>query len=250
MQKAVINIGDRIELTHVKSTFRSRLSNRIYGSKLLDYDGRRSAKIAVPLDEGKIVPLQVGDEYDLCFFTTMGLYRCRARISNRFREGRMHVMMVEFLSLPKKFQRRMFYRLECMEKIQYRIISEQERILKEFLDSGIEDEAQRQAYEAKLKQFIGGWENALLTDISGGGARLQCNREIEPGIFIEVVMVLPIQGKNIRMQCMAKIVAAQKKENDPGAVELRCEFECIEKDDRERIVLYVFEEQKRRLRKE
>ena len=67
MQKAVINIGDKIELTHVKSEFRSRLSKRRYGSKLLDYDGVRSAKIAMPIYEGKVIPLQVGDEYDLCF---------------------------------------------------------------------------------------------------------------------------------------------------------------------------------------
>lgn len=252
MQKAVINIGDKIELTHVKSEFRSRLSKRRYGSKLLDYDGVRSAKIAMPIYEGKVIPLQVGDEYDLCFFTTAGLYRCRAKISNRFREGKMHVIAVEFLSLPKKFQRRMFYRLECMEKIRYRVISEQERILAEFIDSGIEDEAQRKAYEAKLKEFSGVWEDAFLTDVSGGGVRIQiqCDQEVEPDSFVEVVMVLPVNGKKIRLQCTAKVVATIKRDSGKNAFELRCEFDRIEKDDRELIVKYVFEEQKRRLRKE
>lgn len=250
MQKAVINIGDKIELTHVKSEFRSRLSKRRYGSKLLDYDGVRSAKIAMPIYEGKVIPLQVGDEYDLCFFTAAGLYRCRAKISNRFREGKMHVIAVEFLSLPKKFQRRMFYRLECMEEIRYRVVSEQERILAEFIASGIEDENQKKAYEEKLKEFKAEWEDALLTDISGGGVRIQCRQEVEPDSFVEVVMVLPVKNKRIRMQCTAKVVATVKRDDAINGFELRCEFDRIEKDDRELIVQYVFEEQKRRLRKE
>lgn len=252
MEKAVVSVGDRIELTHVKSSFRSKLSSRTYGSKLLDYDGRRSAKIAMPIDEGKVIPLRVGDEYDLCFFTSTGLYRCRARISNRFHEGKMFVLTVEFLSLPKKFQRRMFYRLECMEEIRYRVVSEQERILREFIDSGIEDEAQRKAYEAKLKEFTGVWEDAMLTDVSGGGVRIriQCNQRVEPDSYVEVAMVLPIKSKKIRLQCMAKVVATVKRDSGENEFELRCEFERIEKEDRELIVQYVFEEQKRRLRKE
>lgn len=252
MQKAVINIGDRIELTHVRSRFRSRLSSRVYGSKLLDYDGKRSAKIAMPIYEGKIIPLQVGDEYDLCFFTTAGLFRCRARVSNRFREGKTHVIMMEFLSLPKKYQRRMFYRLECMEEIRYRVISEQERILMEFINSGIEDEGRLQAYQAKLKGFTKEWEDAYLTDVSGGGVRIriQCNQEVKPDSYVEVVMVFPIDGKNIRLQCTAKVVATMKNDGEKDTFELRCEFDRIEKEDRELIVKYVFEEQKRRLRKE
>lgn len=249
MPKTVISIGDRIELTHVKSEFRSRLSSRIYGSKLLDYDGSRSAKIAMPIDEGKVVPLRIGDEYDLCFFTSAGLYRCRARISNRYREGKMHVLTVEFLSLPKKFQRRMFYRLECMEEIRYRVISEQERILSEFIAGGIENEAQKKAYEEKLKEFTGVWEDAMLTDVSGGGVRIQCKQKVEPDSFVEVVMVLPVKNKKLRLQCTAKVVATVKR-GSANEFELRCEFERIEKDDRELIVQYVFEEQKRRMRKE
>ena len=74
MRKAIINIGDKIELTHVKSAYRRKLSDRTYGSKLLDYDGFREAKVSMPIYEGKIVPLELGDEYDLCFFTSFGFF--------------------------------------------------------------------------------------------------------------------------------------------------------------------------------
>lgn len=72
MQKDNITIGDRIELTQTKSTLNRKLSDNKYASQLLDYDGIRTLKISVPLCEGRVVPLDVGDEYQLCFFTFQG----------------------------------------------------------------------------------------------------------------------------------------------------------------------------------
>ena len=70
MNKQTICVGDKIELEHLKSATGRKLSERKYGSKLLDYDGNRIAKIAMPLYEGKIIPLETGDEYTICFFTS------------------------------------------------------------------------------------------------------------------------------------------------------------------------------------
>lgn len=251
MQRVVINIGDKIEMTHVKSSMRRKVSDCLYGSQLLDYDGMRSAKIAMPIYEGKVIPLELNDEYDLCFFTSVGLYRCRAKVVNRFRDKNMYVLEMEFLSLPKKFQRRQFYRLECMIEIRYRIISEEERTLGELISvSTFEDESIRTAYENKLEEFPREWESAVLTDISGGGVRFWCQSRVEPGSFVEVVIPLAVDDGIISMKCMTKVVANVQIADGQNQNELRCEFENIDKDKRELIVKYVFEEQKRRLRKE
>ncbi len=251
MQKVVINIGDKIEMTHVKSSSWRKVSENIYASMLLDYDGMRHAKISMPIYEGRVVPLEIGDEYDLCFFTSVGLYRCRAKVSDRSREGRMHVLDVEFLSLPKKYQRRQFYRLECMQEIRFRVISEEEKTLRDFIRaSSFEDVTMQEAYERKLEEFKEEWKNVLMTDISGGGVRLQCRDNLAPGMFIEVIIPLTVKGERIIFRSIAKIVFVVEPEGNNSEIELRCEFENIGREQRELLVQYVFEEQKRRLRKE
>ena len=113
--KVTFAIGDRIELMHIKSAIGRKVSDKKYGSQLLDFDGDRTAKIAMPISEGKVIPLEIDDDYNLCFFTNSGLYQCTARIKKRYTENRMYVMDVIFLTPLKKFQMRKFYRLDCSQ---------------------------------------------------------------------------------------------------------------------------------------
>ncbi len=250
MQKVVINVGDKIELTHVKSATRRKLASNTYTSQLLDYDGLRTAKVSMPIFEGKIVPLEVNDEFDLCFFASSALYRCRAKVIQRFREGNMYMLMMEFLSLPKKYQRRQFFRLDCMLSIRYRVVSEEEKTLRDFLlTNQFDDPALQEAYEKKLEDYPREWEDALLTDISGGGVKFQCKQIVEPGFFVEVAIPLLIGKERIPFKGISKVVSRVDLPGENNSEE-RCEFENIMKQDRELIVKYVFEEQKRRLRKE
>ena len=87
--KVTFAIGDRIELMHIKSAIGRKVSDKKYGSQLLDFDGDRTAKIAMPISEGKVIPLEIDDDYNLCFFTNSGLYQCTARIKKRYTENRM-----------------------------------------------------------------------------------------------------------------------------------------------------------------
>lgn len=254
MQNSVINIGDKIEMLQVRSNTGLKVSQKRYTSQLLEYNGMRSAKVSMPIYEGKVIPLQVNGEYDLCFFTSAGLYRCRAKVVNRFRERKMFVLVMEFLSMPKKYQRRQFYRLECMEKIRYRIITEEETTLKELIANGDfkDDPALRKAYEKKLEEIQSkwDWEPATLTDISGGGVRLQCGSGLDAGSLIELSMKLFVDGEQKPIQCMAKVVTSLKSKGGNLSVDLRCEYEDIGRVQREIVVKFVYEEQKRRMRKD
>lgn len=250
MQRVVINVGDRIELTHVKSALRRKVSANTYTSQLLDYDGLRTAKISMPIYEGKIIPLELEDEFDLCFFTTAGLYRCRAKVTKRLREGNIHMARMIFLSLPKKYQRRQFYRLDCHMPVRYRVLSEEEKTLRDFLDTTVfEDPALMEAYERKLEEYQKGAREAVLTDISGGGIRFQCRQVVEPGNFVEVEIPLAMSDGTVSFRGMVKVVSQVNLPGESNSEE-RCEFDHIEKQEREMIVKFVFEEQKRRLRKE
>ena len=236
MQKDNITIGDRIELTQTKSTLNRKLSDNKYASQLLDYDGIRTLKISVPLFEGRVVPLDVGDEYQLCFFTSKGMYRC------------LEMRMITGLT---KFQRRQFFRLDCFLDFQYRIISEEEKALRDLIDRNeFSDEAVRANFEKKLIDMNHEWNEAKISDISGGGIRFQCTGEIKQQMTLEFKLPLKENNRIQMIQCMASVIEVFPGMGQNQESTVRCQFEGLDKQTQEKIIKYIFEEQKRRIRKD
>ena len=235
--KVTFAIGDRIELMHIKSAIGRKVSDKKYGSQLLDFDGDRTAKIAMPISEGKVIPLDIYDDYNLCFFTHSGLYQCTARIKKRYTENRMYVMDVIFLTPLKKFQRRKFYRLDCLFPIRYRIVPKEQF------------EKKNEAEQDKEKDEIL-WEEGTISDLSGGGIRFHGNVECKKGDFVEIVLPLSLQSGIIPLSLYMKVVSCVHFEGSRVAYETRGEFLNINEKERETVIKYVFEEQRRRMRKE
>lgn len=250
MEKVVIKAGNKIEMTHIKSAVRSKLSENTYVSSVLDYDGRRHARIAAPIYGGKIIPVQVGDEYGLCFYTSSGLYRSRARIKKRVRDRKTFCLDVELLSRPVKYQRRQFFRLDCVLKMRYRVVSAEEKALRDFIAaSEIDDPELLEKYMQKLEGYMDEWERGTLTDISGGGVRFKCSEKLEPDQLVEVSVPLQFGDKTISFYCLSKVVAiADIALKGAHEIELRCEFYEIDKEKQDLVVKYVFHEQRKRMK--
>lgn len=235
--KVTFAIRDRIELMHIKSAIGRKVSDKKYGSQLLDFDGDRTAKIAMPISEGKVIPLEIDDDYNLCFFTNSGLYQCTAQIKKRYTENRMYVMDVIFLTPLKKFQRRKFYRLDCLFPIRYRIVPKEQF------------EKKNEAEQDNEKDEIL-WEEGTISDLSGGGIRFHGNVECKKGDFVEIVLPLSLQSGIIPLSLYMKVVSCVHFEGSRVAYETRGEFLNINEKERETVIKYVFEEQRRRMRKE
>lgn len=235
--KVAFAIGDRIELIHIKSAIGRKVSDKKYGSQVLDFDGDRTAQIAMPISEGKVIPLEIDDDYNLCFFTNSGLYQCTAQIKKRYTENRMYVMDVIFLTPLKKFQRRKFYRLDCLFPIRYRIVPKEQF------------EKKNEAEQDNEKDEIL-WEEGTISDLSGGGIRFHGNVECKKGDFVEIVLPLSLQSGIISLSLYMKVVSCVHFEGSRVAYETRGEFLNINEKERETVIKYVFEEQRRRMRKE
>lgn len=250
-QESKFNIGDRIEMTHTVSALGRALSKNVYCSQVMDFDGVRRAKIYMPIFEGKIIPLETGDEYQICFFTKSGLYRCRARIEKRYIEDNIYMMDVFLLSELRKFQRRQYYRLDCMVELKYRILTEEEQKIRQFLsgDAKVSDE-EKVKYEGMLDQMPKEWYDGTSADLSGGGVRFRCDRELDRGGGVEILVPLNFQNGRVRTKFFAKVLSCQNVENMYGVYEIRGEFDGITDTQRELVIQYVFEEQRRRMRKE
>lgn len=235
--KVTFAIGDRIELMHIKSAIGRKVSDKKYGSQLLDFDGDRTAKIAMPIREGKVIPLEIDDDYNLCFFTNSGLYQCTAQIKKRYTENRMYVMDVIFLTPLKKFQRRKFYRLDCLFPIRYRIVPKEQF------------EKKNEAEQDNEKDEIL-WEEGTISDLSGGGIRFHGNVECKKEDLVEIVLPLSLQSGIVPLSLYMKVVSCVHFEGSRVAYETRGEFLDINEKERETVIKYVFEEQRRRMRKE
>ena len=231
------SIGDRIEMTQTASSMGRAISENKYASQVLDFDNRHTIKVSMPIFEGKIIPLDIGDDYQLVFFTKNGLLRCIGRIRKRYTEDKMHVMDVSFITEVKKFQRRNYYRLECMFTVRFRTWEE-------------DVPAQDDGSEKKEEIVIRDWEEGTVSDLSGGGIRFRCGRQFEPEAYVEVLVPLSFKRGIVPFRAKMRVVSCRPYELKSSVYEVRGEFLEVSDTERETVVQYVFQEQRRRLKKE
>ena len=246
----VFDIGNKIELTPARSAFSSDKTHKVYSSQILDFDEVRTAKIAAPVQDGRLVPMRTGDDVDLCFFTKAGLYQCRARVKKRYNEGKIAVLDVLFVTDPQKFQRRKFYRLECTFEIRYRRFSKEEARVREAIDRAKRNGEKEllEEYKKELEEFPELWQPATITNLSGGGVKFHLRETLDRGEPIQVAVPLSLQKGVLPMKVMAHVIDCEKSvDSRAAACDARCEFDGITNNEREIIVKYVFEEQRRRM---
>ncbi len=98
---------------------------------------------------------------------------------------------------------------------------------------------------AALEEIPKDWKEGTISDLSGGGLRFHGKDQLERGAVVEVMLPL-----SLKSGFFARVIACMNYEGSRIAFEVRGEFINIEDAEREIVVKYVFEEQRRRLRKE
>lgn len=240
----VFEIGDKIEITR----FNKKGSESHYGSQVLDFDGIRTLKIATPVESGHLVPLSVDEDCGICFFTKSGLYQCKIRIKDRYMVKKIGIMDALIVSEPEKFQRRKFFRLECNFGIQYRRFSAEEVRLRELLAADhFPNEKMKKECSDQLFEMIENWKDAIITDLSGGGIRFYLSERLEVGEPIELEIPLSLKAGIVPLRSFAHVISSEGRGGSAADFAARCEFDELTARQREQIVKFVFEEQRRRM---
>jgi len=243
VKNSPIKIGDKIELVHEASALNRALSENKYTSQVLEFDGIRTLKVSMPIFEGKIIPLEVGDDYHMVFFSGTGLYQCSGRVRKRYVEKMIHVMDIVLLTSVKKYQRRQFYRLDCTIPIKFRVLTEEELNRDENSD---ENNA-----EVESKQEVVKWLDAIMTDLSGGGMRFRYKGEnVEENEVVEIRLFLDLPTGREPVVFRMRIIEASNYQGSVMTHEIRGEYENVDEKDRDLVIKYIFQEQRRRIRKE
>jgi len=188
------------------------------------------AAIAAPIFEGHIVPLPIYSELGIYFIKRIGslpcLYKFNAIIQSRSVIDNLHILMVEKQGDIIKVQRRNYFRLDCFVDVRYRII-----------------DPEGDATRNKEKTYI----NTLANNVSGGGVCLLLEEKLPAGAIIECEMFCDTSRK---VRFYGKVVRFEEKGKE-GKYKFEAGIAYIEISDydREVIVRYIYEEQRKLLRK-
>lgn len=247
----IVTIGDKLDLTALSFSMKSIEDEKIYKSQVLDLISEDTLSILMPIEGGRVIPLTVGERYSLCFYTKKGLYQCKSVITDRGRSDNVYVLTVQITSQLEKYQRRQFYRLEYLLEIKYRILSDMEiSIMNKLLNNNYENEAEQQSFYNSLDALPKDRLSGTILDISGGGARFVSEHNHERGNILEMFMEFDnsLGSKDFIIQAL--ILSSNKMVNRQGFYEHRVQFRDISKEEREAIIKFIFEEERRQRKRE
>ena len=237
MLEDYISPGDRIELQAVQGAFSPQDSEdkRVYQSKIADIISEDKLDLLMPMEKGKLMLLPVDGEYNLYIYAKNGQYQCFGKVSDRYRTNNVYMLTVDLLSGLQKMQRRAYYRFPCAFEMKCRELTDYELLA---LGSNA-------FYEPNLSaQMLKG----VIVDISGGGIRFVSVNKFEEGTILYSIFRLPSRRTAEEYRVCIKLLKARELENRPDTFEYRAQYTIIDEDDREDIIRYIFEEE-RKIRK-
>lgn len=230
-----ISIGDRMDLEKIETRISAVPDARpkIYVSQVLDEAEDGNSLVAMPIQEGKVIPLGVGQEFFATFYTKSGLLRCQIAVMERYKKGSLFLMKIEQKTALQKVQRREYYRLECSMPIEYRNLDEME---KKVIESGTEYDADKIALE---------WKKGVIMDLSGGGIRFISPVAEERDSVMQVRFSIEDGHDVMMIYAYAIVLRSERNQNNNAVYEHRLMFRKMNKTVREKIIRYIFNVQRK-----
>jgi hypothetical protein len=90
----------------------------------------------------------------------------------------------------------------------------------------------------------------MVVDIGGGGVRFITIEDYELEELIICCFDLEVRGQNKKMQVLGKVLSKKKVPDEEQKQEFRVQFTNITPAEREEIIQYIFEEERKQRRKQ
>ena len=230
--------GNKIEMQAVDRTkdIDETEKKKVYQTQVCDILTEDRLEIYMPMEKSKLILLPVNAEYDLYFYTQAGLYQCFANVIDRYKSGSQFILLMELTSNLRKFQRREYYRLSCALEMSSRPLEKEELDIVQqgnnYLVPGL-----------PLKRSV-------IVDISGGGIRFIGDYAYEPESLVCCKYNLVVDGNAKEYTLIAKVLMVRALEDRPGVYEHRAQYINIDTSEREEIIRFIFEEERKHRKRE
>ena len=238
----LLQIGNKIDICAMeKAEIRREEDGKvpILTSRLEKVEEDGELVILMPVYKGKIILLSLGARYELMFYTRRGLYRAICQVTDRYKEDNQYMVKVVLKSGLNKFQRREYFRLECILGMQFYELAQEEA-----LKLGGKELEER----VKDPEVIMTEGKAVIVDISGGGIRFIAEQKHEEGDCLAVRTWIRNETIDQPLLVAVSIVSCRQASPNMERYETRAEFLNLNEKLRETIIKYIFDED-RKIRK-
>ncbi len=211
----------------------------IYISSVFGITKKAEIIFHIPTRKGHIVTIPMNVPFNAIFNTKKGMFQLTGEITKRGRLENFPVYVFEPHTELEKVQRRDYYRFQCLIPMKALPVPEDVALLPNM--QLVEDDLE------KFGNSYGSPVSGNILDLSGGGAKFTSNREVITDRYMYVSFRLVSHAINQTINVIAKKVRCELKTGS-NMYEHRIEFLFKEPEDRETIIKYIFDEE-RRLRK-
>jgi c-di-GMP-binding flagellar brake protein YcgR len=197
-----------------------------YISQVEDILNSEELVAAVTISKGRLAKLPPGMRFQYVIHTKHGMIMFTGKIMEYMQEDGNFLMRVHFIGEGEIFQRREFYRFACYLPFSFAPLSDDE-----------EEDVDNFMLISSMKQ-------GEIRDLSGGGIRFVSNEVIADDTKIRCALDL---GDDLIIT-VGRVLNSVKSEDRRYDYEYRVIFIGILKTDQERIIRYIFNEQRRQLK--
>ncbi len=212
-----VKVGNKIEISY-KQDF---LQQKTFLSQVEKVLENKQVIAQVPMLYGKVSKLPTTEEYTMLFISDTGVYVFEAEIVNYFYLSGYEMMLIKLISEGQKKQRRDFFRFSCLLPMKFSVIDVPE------MDPTVK-------------------HDGFIKDIGGGGMKYVSNADIPESCTIKVLVIL----SNNYVILSGKLLQKQVLPSGSQRFQYRLSFASIASEDREKIIHFIYNEQRRVLLRE
>lgn len=235
--------GDKVDIKLTYQVERQQngedIEVKLYKSSVMDLLSENSMELSMPTESGRMVLFQIGLRCEAVVYTGKGMYKVNAVARERYKKDNLYMLVMDILDEPVKFQRREFFRISYVSDMKYY------RVTPEIADLQTTEELFVAVHnpDKKLPQYHG-----IIQDISGGGIKFASEYSEKAGSYIVIELRLVNSKFDETFYLLCRIVEGDLRNEAVDKVSNRAKFIYKDLKDRETIVRFVFEEE-RRIRK-
>lgn len=243
MLSRVLKIGQRIEIKRIHQLKKDIMGEVPFISKVLEITGDYTFTAALPTLDGDVVTLKPGNYYELTFAANQGAYSCKCEVLERFKFKNEYVYSLRVVSELKKIQRRHYFRIEKAIPMKCRVCTEAEKYaLIKYERNEFENEQVKEEHRLRLDEFEIQNVDAMIVNISGGGIKFSYPVNIKRGAIVAMRFAI---DRDADIVAFGRILEDGICLPNSGDFVQRLEFIKLSKEDKERIIKFVFETERR-----
>lgn len=226
----VLGLGDRIDLVENDDSLTDE-EKKFYITKVYDINEDGQLEVLMPMEKLKTVLLSQNSEYVLYAYGKKGIFTCNVTVAERYKTDSVIVAVLDLDTELKKQQRREFFRYDCVIGMNSRELTDEEAVL--FLDK----------HDTRLLPTP--TDKSVIVDISGGGLRFVSPAKYNKGNLILCRYMLNVHEESRTYDSVVRLLSSYPVANNAKNTEYRGQFLFIGNNDREDIIKYIFEEERR-----